>query len=408
MAQLLNLLHHTKLDKLPFGKHSDGGGLYLYKLAGGTSQWVFRFTWLGKRHEMGLGGWPALPISQARAAAEHHRSVLRSGENPKDRRNAERERAKTHAAASDPEALNRQRLRTIAPLAFEARKKELKDDGKAGRWFSPLKTHVLPVLGVKPVSEIDGNAIAEALKPIWHKHPDVARKAITRLDACLRYARASGIKVDRNAVADARELLGKQVHTATPIPAMDWRDVPEFYASIDGGSVVLLALRLLILTGVRSKPLRFIHLDQIKGNVWTIPGDQMKGMKGKTDDFRVPLSDEAWAIIEEASDRAREGFLFPNEQKGVVRDASMARHMERKGLVARPHGFRSSFRTWADEQTITAYEVKEAALAHKVGSSVSRAYLRTDYFDERAQLGQAWSSFVIQKPAAVTQLYERG
>jgi integrase len=189
---------------------------------------------------------------------------------------------------------------------------------------------------------------------------------------------------------------------------MAWKDVPAFYAALDGGSTLHLALRLLILTGVRSSPLRFAQASQIKGTVWTIPGENMKGKKGKTKDFRVPLSGEAVAVIEQAAKRARDGFLFPGERKGVISDASMSRHMERLGLDARPHGFRSSFRTWADTETSAAFEVKEMALAHKVGNVVSQAYLRTDYLDERALLGQAWANYVNQKPVVVTQLYDRG
>ncbi|WP_371810623.1 hypothetical protein [Ruegeria sp. HKCCA5763] len=81
-------------------------------------------------------------------------------------------------------------MKNIAPLAFEARKAQLKDDGKAGRWYSPIKTHILPALGGKPVEDVTGTAIADALRPIWHTKTDVARKALTRLKACLSYASA--------------------------------------------------------------------------------------------------------------------------------------------------------------------------------------------------------------------------
>ncbi|MEP5089127.1 MAG: integrase, partial [Paracoccaceae bacterium] len=104
---------------------------------------------------------------------------------------------------------------------------------------------------------------------------------------------------------------------------------------------------------------------------------------------------------------SRDGFLFPGVRKGVISDASMARHMERLGLDARPHGFRSSFRTWADTETTATFEVKEMALAHKVGNVVSQTYLRTDYLDERTQLSQAWANFASRKPADVTQLFEQ-
>ena len=140
-----------------------------------------------------------------------------------------------------------------------------------------------------------------------------------------------------------------------------------------------LALRLLILTGVRSGPLRFLRLDQIEGDVWTIPGENMKGRVDATPDYRVPLSTEALATIEQAKPLAREGFLFPSVRKGVISDATMARLMERRQMEARPHGFRSSLRDWIAEATEAPHEIAETCLGHVVGGSVERAYRRTDY-----------------------------
>lgn len=54
----------------------------------------------------------------------------------------------------------------IAEEAFEARKAELTEDGKAGRWFSPLELHVLPKLGRVPIEEIDQRDILDVLAPL--------------------------------------------------------------------------------------------------------------------------------------------------------------------------------------------------------------------------------------------------
>ena len=122
---------------------------------------------------------------------------------------------------------------------------------------------------------------------------------------------------------------------------MPWQEVPAFYASLSDGSVTHLALRLVILTGVRSAPLHFLHDDQIEDDVWTIPAEAMKGRKDATVDFRVPLSTEAMAVIAEARRQARGGFLFPSVKRGVISDMTMAMLMTRAGHKARPHGFRS-------------------------------------------------------------------
>ncbi|CUK08410.1 Prophage CP4-57 integrase [Shimia thalassica] len=404
MSRQIYKLTGTQVKHAPPGKHSDGGGLYLYVLATGK-QWVFRFTMAGRRHEMGLGGYPETSLADARKQADRHRATVKAGGNPIEARKENEKAARAAYEATNPEARRARLLSTIAPLAFEARKSQLRDDGKAGRWYSPIRTHVLPKLGQKPVEEITGNEIAKALKPIWHSQPDVARKAITRLGVCLSHARAKGFEVDRMAVADAKELLGKQVHVAKHIESMDWQDVPAFYQSLEDAGATGWALQLLILTGLRSKPIRFAHVDQIEGDVWTVPADLVKGNKGKTEDFRVPVTSEALRVIDRARETARDGFLFPGIRKGVISDMTMAQLMSRRGLAARPHGFRSSFRTWADDMTNTPWEVKETAIGHKVGNKVSRAYLRTDYLEERRLLAQRWAQHVTGEQGQVLAIH---
>ncbi len=188
------------------------------------------------------------------------------------------------------------------------------------------------------------------------------------------------------------------------MPSLEWRDVPAFYATLSDGSITHVALRLLILTGVRSGPLRFMRLDQIDGDVWTIPGEMMKGRRDATPDFRVPLSPEALSVIEQAKPLARDGFLFPSVRKGVISDATMSRLMERRGMDARPHGFRSSLRNWLAEATEAPPEVAEACLAHVVGGTVERAYRRTDYLDHRRVLMARWAKIVSGQGGQVVQL----
>jgi len=219
-----------------------------------------------------------------------------------------------------------------------------------------------------------------------------------------RHAAALGLDVDLQAVDKAKALLGRSRADSEHIPAMAWRDVPDFYASLSDGSVTHLALRLLILTCSRSAPLRFLTLDQIDGDVWTIPGAAMKGRKGQPEDFRVPLSAEAMGVIEEAKRHARGGFLFPSVRKGVISDATMSRMMERRGMAVRPHGFRTSLRTWLAESTDAPHEVAEACLAHVTGSSVVRAYRRTDYIEQRRVLMERWAGPVTGQSGQVIRM----
>lgn len=380
---LMNKLTVKGISALPEGKHGDGAGLWLYKREYGA-QWVFRFTIHGRRREMGLGGYPVVSLKEARETATELRKVVHAGKDPI------KEREKQRRA----EARNIHLLKDVADDAFEARKAELKGDGKAGRWFTPLELHVLPKLGKMPVTELDQKDIRDVLAPLWHTKAETARKALNRLSIVLRHAAALGIDVDLQATEKARALLGKSRYKSGNIPAMPWKDVPAFYQSLSDGSVTHLALRLLILTGVRSSPLRHIREDQIDGDVWTIPAEMMKGRRDATTAFRVPLSAEALAVIEEARRHARDGYLFPSTRRGVISDMTMSMYMQRAGLEYRPHGFRSSLRDWIAETTDTPYEVAETVLGHTVGGSVERAYRRTDYLDQRRKVMEAWAEWV--------------
>ena len=397
MARELHRLSALAIKAAAPGKHADGGGLWLHKREDGGAQWVLRLTVHGRRREMGLGSLSDVTLKDARTAAQRWRSMALENVDPIK----ERERQRREAAR------NLHLLREVALDAFESRKAELKGDGVAGRWFSPLELHVLPKLGGVPVADIDQKDIRDLLAPLWHTKADTARKAMNRLSICLKHAAALGIDVDLQVTEKARALLGKQRHQAENIPALPWQEVSTFYATLSDGIVTHLALRLLILTGVRSSPLRFMRDEQVAGDVWTIPAEMMKGRKGATSDFRVPLSGEALIVLEQARRHARDGYLFPSVKKGVISDATMARHMERAGMVARPHGFRSSLRDWLAEATDAPHEVAETMLGHTVGGSVERAYRRTDYIDQRRILVERWANFVTGKSGNVIELVRK-
>ncbi len=302
---------------------------------------MLRLTIGGRRREMGLGGMQAVSLKQARELASEYRSVAAANRDPI----VERQKSRARLARSGTS------FRVLAVEAFDARKAELKGDGKAGRWFSPLDVHVVPKLGELSVDVIDQNIIKDTLDPIWHTKADVARKALNRISIVLRHAAAKGLDVDLQATAKARELLGKSRHQARHIPAMDWRDVPAFYQSLSDPTVTHLALRFLILTGVRSGALRQCRINQFNGDLWTIPAEAMKGRKGATSDFRVPLNSEAQKVIQATLPHTRDDYLFATNSGKPISDMTLSMMMKRRGLEARPHGFRTSLRVWLAETT---------------------------------------------------------
>ncbi len=266
------------------GKVCDGAGLLLHKRKNGDAQWLYRYTIHGRRREMALSALRHVSLKKARELANQWRSVLHEGRDPIK----EREKQKREAIS------NLHYLKDIALDAFESRKAELKGDGKDGRWFSPLKLHILPKLGCLPVSEITQTEIRNVLAPIWHTKAATACRALNRLNLFLKHAAALGLDVDLQAKEKARALLGKQLHKVKNMPAIDWKDVPTFYQTLcKKTTMTQLVLRLLILTGIRTYPVRYIHKDQAEGNLWTIPAEYMKGRQDATTEFRKILSSEA-------------------------------------------------------------------------------------------------------------------
>ncbi len=381
------------LSKLKPGKYGDGGGLWLLRRSDGGGQWSFRYTVHGRQGEMGLGSVNDVTLADARVEARKWRAVAKSGINPKK----ERDRQNVEAAKERPT------FEMVFNEAFEARKAELKGGGTAGRWDSPIRVHVLPKLGRVPVDEIDQNDIRSTLAGIWNEKPDAAKKALNRISIVMRHAAALGIAVDMQATDKAKALLGAQRHKTRNVPALHWQDVPEFFQSLSVDTAAERALRLLILTAVRSVEVRFANLAEIDGDVWTIPAERMKTGK----EHRVPLSNEALLVVEASKPFERDGFLFPGMKKGVISDMTMNKLMQRREMIERPHGFRSSFRTWCSDATDIPREIAEACLAHTTAGKVEAAYRRTDFLEKRAVLMERWAD-VLTEPQAVNVTALRG
>lgn len=382
----LNKLAANAVAALPAGKHEDGGGLRMVKLADGGGFWVFRFSLYGRRREMGLGSLQAVTLKAARLEASKARGLIAKGVDPIAQRDRDRDAAMNHA------------FEAVARSAFESRKAQLKGDGTPARWFSPLENHVLPRIGRVPLSQITQRDIVDCLRPIWHEKAATASKALDRIGIALKHGAALGLDVDLNAVMKARALLGAQRHTVKHHAAMPWAEVPAYYMTL-GETVASLALRLTILTGARSGSIRALRLEDIdfEAKVWTVPANDMKAGR----EWRCPLSDEALRVIQLAMPFECDGLLFAGTKGRPISDMTMSAVLRRAGRDERPHGFRTSLRVWLAECTDAPHEVAELCLAHESDSTVVRAYRRTDYLEQRAALLQRWADLVTGKGAAV-------
>jgi integrase len=170
----------------------------------------------------------------------------------------------------------------------------------------------------------------------------------------------------------------------------------------DAGEVTRLAFEFLILTAARTSEVIGARWDEIddEARTWTIPGVRIKAGR----EHRVPLSPRCLEILKRVKQVAGESpFVFP----GRVLNASLSnmaflmllRRLKREDITA--HGFRSSFRDWAAEKTRFPRSVCEAALAHVVKDKTEAAYFRSDLFEQRRQLMNAWDKFATTTPATV-------
>lgn len=333
---------------------------------------------------MGLGSYPDVSISEARERAASARRQLRDGVDPIE---ARKERSAPNERLSVKRAIE---------ICFAARKAQLKDDGKAGRWMSALENHIIPNLGSLPIEAVDQHVLRNSLEPIWHSKANTAKKALNRMNLVLKHSAALGLNVDLQAAMKARALLGKQRHTVTHIPALPYVDAPDFYRFLCSTNTQgALALRFLMLTCTRSGEVRLGTHGEIEENVWIIPTDRTKTSRL----HRVPLSAEAQKVLSLARDRQPGKYLFTSLRGGALSDATLSKFMKDNGHTARPHGMRSTFRVWAEEQTDADWETKEMSLGHAVGSGVERAYQRSDLLDKRKELLEAWSKYLVSSIA---------
>ncbi len=166
------------------------------------------------------------------------------------------------------------------------------------------------------------------------------------------------------------------------------------------GTPTSLALRFLILTAARSGEVRNLTLDEVHNDLWVIPAERMKAGK----EHRVPLSSAAQLVPQEAKRFERQSHVFVGNRGKPISDMTLSAVLKRRGLEARPHGFRTSFRTWCAEATETPREVAETALSHISGGAVELAYRRTDYLDQRRESMERWAGHVTGESSKVVRM----
>ena len=362
------------------GRYCDGNGLYLDVRPSGSRGWIQRLTIRGRRAELGLGGYPLVSLKEAREKAFANRKLAREGGDPlADKRRSE--------AMPTFEETARTVWRQLRPGWRSAR--------HAHVWLNSLERHVFPRIGDMPVSEVTSADVIGILAPIWHGKAATARKLRQRMRAVMEWAVAMGLRPD-NPCDRIGPVLGVQGHHTQHLRALPHGEVASAIRTVrasGGRPVVRLAFEFLVLTATRSREVRGAVWSEIdrEGRVWTIPAPRTKGHR----EHRVPLCGRALEILDEARRLGRGGSLvFPGARGRPLGRTAIWEMLRTLEVGAVPHGFRSSFRDWAAEETDHPREVAEAALAHKVRNQVEAAYRRTDLFERRRVLMNDWAAYL--------------
>lgn len=250
--------------------------------------------------------------------------------------------------------------------------------------------------------------ILATLQPIWNEKRETAKRLRGRIERILDAAKAQGLRSGENPArwrGHLSALLPNQKRPVKHHAAMPFESVPSFMELLRArGALSSRALEFIILTATRSSEGRGATWSEIdlEAKIWTIPADRMKAGK----EHRVPLSSAAAALLEQLLEVRTNGFVFPKMGgQGYISEAALRNLMKRLGVGDFTiHGFRSTFRDWAGETTDHPREVAEAALAHRVGNQVERAYRRGDALEKRRRLMEAWADYVRKaEPWRVTE-----
>jgi integrase len=393
VGKTIDRLTERELPTLKAGQHQDGGGLSLQVTDKGQRSWVFRFVNpdTGKPTNRGLGSLETTSLLDARKARNDARDLLKRGTNP-------------FPANTDGTIAMRNGVPLFLPYARQVmavQTQNFKGENTKAKWALSIETYAAP-LHDKQLNEIKTADIASLLSPIWLTKETTARELRRRLEKVFSAAIADEI-IERNPAAlkdNLEHKLPKQKNDVKSRPFMPQAEIPAFMVSLrERGSLSSSALRFLILTCGRASEVAQAEWSEfdLEGKVWTIAGKRMKnGLE-----CRTPLTDEAVAILKDIREMGlSDQFVFPGDEDGHISDGTLLgllqRGMDRPDCTV--HGFRSSFRTWGQEDTSIEGDILEYCLHHIEGSRTEAAYKRGECLDKRRAALEAWTAFATTPP----------
>lgn len=376
------------------GKHNAGDNLYLVNKVRQTAKgpvtyryWSLIYSHSGRRREMVLGSAETMSLSEARKKALDARQKLVGGVDPLKQRSAEQ-----RAANGIPI------FGAFADEYVQSHEAKFRNAKHVAQWKMTLGDAYCKSIRPLPINEIDTEAVLQVLKPIWSRVPETASRLRGRLENVFDAAKVRGLYTGENparwrghlkALLPARQRLTRGHHAALP-----YRDLPIFMSKLrERTSIAARALEFCILTATRSSETLGARWDEIdlEQKIWVIPAKRMKAGY----EHRVPLSEGTMALLMDQSQDRKGDLVFPSQKADIAQSTmTMAMQLRRLGHSnVTVHGFRSTFRDWAAEQTNYSHETCEQALAHRISDKAEAAYRRGDQLAKRRSLMEDWARF---------------
>lgn len=384
------------------GRYGDGRGLYLQVTTSGVRSWILRYERggsngnKGRERWMGLGPLHTVGLAEARERALKARQQLLDGIDPLEARHAE-------LAARALDAAKALSFEEAAKQYFAQHAKKWKNAKHRAQFMSTLEMYVFPKIGKVSVGAIDTGLVLKAIEPIWESKTETANRVRGRIESVLDWATVRNLRSGDNPArwrGHLSEVLPARTQIAKPQhhPALSFSELPEFVAALrEREGVAARALEFTILTAARTGEAIGARWEEInlREKIWTVPAGRIKGGR----EHRVPLSERAMEILRALPREAKNPFVFIGPRKGGLSNMAMATVLTRMGRDnITVHGFRSTFRDWAAEQTNYPNHVVEMALAHVIGDKVEAAYRRGDLFEKRQRLMAEWARYGETKP----------
>ncbi len=374
------------------GRHRVDDGLYLVVRKGRQPAWVFRYVAVGgQRRDMVLGAFGVLSLPDARAEALYWQRERQAGRDPIEVRKGVKQ-------AAIQSAMKVVSLREYAQQLHALLAPTWKNKKHKAQWLNSLE-HLGGLMEL-PITEITSAALLEKLEVLNKTHHETATRVRQRLEAIYDRAVIAGLVTVNPAAPLCRALRApaKKNHFAS----MPYQDLPNFIVRLrdfDARQTTRLGFEWLILSASRTNEVRGATWSQLNADrtIWSVENDEMK-----TDEkHEIVVTDRMREILDvmEQYRSDRWEWIFPSTQsrKKCLSDGAFLAVIQRMGLngKATPHGMRSTFSTWAYENTEFRAEVVEATMSHKEKDAVKRAYNRAKYWKERVVLANQWGAYCL-------------